>query len=182
MQGILSLLDGEHSRQLSELYAELERHFGLEGVQEFPYPHLTYYILDSYDLSTVEARMKDAASRLRPIRVKTAGLGIFLHPSPVLFIQVVRSPALERIHRLLRRTFPPLEGTGGFYSAEEWMPHITLARGDLTLAMLPDVVAMLSGRDFHWDITLDNLAFAGGGPEGIEIQCRCAFGGKKSLQ
>jgi hypothetical protein len=175
MQSILSLLDVVHTAQVKELYAELEEKFGLRGVQAFAYPHVSYHILEGYSLATVETRLHDIAARFKPFQVNTAGLGIFLKPSPVLFVPVVRGTALERIHRLLWRAFPPLEGKGGFYSSDQWMPHITLARGDLSNAILPGVIELVSKHDFHWEITLDNLTFAGETDEGFVIQCTCRF-------
>jgi hypothetical protein len=175
MQGILSLLDADHTSQVKDIYAELEEHFGLRGVLAFAYPHVSYHILEGYSLATVETRLHDIAARFKPLKVNTAGLGVFLKPSPVLFVPVIRGIALERIHRLLWRAFPPLEGSGGFYSADQWMPHITLARGDLTLEVLPEVMTRMSKHDFHWEITLDNLTFAGETEQGFVIQCTCRF-------
>ncbi len=171
MQGILSLLDADHTAQIRELYAELEERFGLRGVQAFAYPHVSYHILEGYSLAAVENRLHDIAARFRPFKVNSSGLGIFLKPSPVLFVPVIRSTALDRIHRLLWRAFPPLEGSGGFYSSDQWMPHVTLARGDLTLEKLPEVIALLSQRDFHWEIKIDNLTFAGEVDGNFVIQC-----------
>ncbi len=177
MQGILSLLDTEYTQRVAGLYTELEQYFGLRGIKEFAHPHISYQILEGYSLATVVERLQDAVNRLKPFKIHTSGLGIFLNPSPVLFIQVVRGTTVERIHRLLWKTFPPLAGSGGYYSAEEWVPHITIAQGDLTPEALPEVIAFLSRRDFHWEITLDNLTFAGETEQGFTIQHSSRFGG-----
>jgi 2'-5' RNA ligase len=177
MEGILSLLDSSHSQQVKEIWADLEEHFGLRGVLEFPYPHVSFQISEGYSLETIQERMHDTVARFKPIQVRTAGLGLFVNPAPVLYIPVVRATALDRIHRLLWKAFPPLKGDGGFYSPNQWMPHISLAVGDLKSEMLPDVIRRLAARDFHWEITLDNLAFAANTGEGISIQCTCRFSG-----
>jgi hypothetical protein len=177
MEGILSLLDSSHSQQVKDLWAELEQRFGLTGVLEFPYPHVSFQISEGYALETIEERLSDTVSRFKPIQVQTAGLGLFVAPAPVLYIPVVRATALDRIHRLLWKAFPPLSGDGGYYSPNQWMPHISLAVGDLTPEMLPDVTRLFAGRDFHWKITLDNLAFAAKTAEGLAMQCTFQFSG-----
>lgn len=177
MEGILSLLDSTHSLQVKEIWAELEERFGLRGVQGFPYPHVSFQISEGYPLETIQERMQDTVSRFKPIQVQTTGLGLFVIPAPVLHIPVVRATALDRIHRLLWKAFPPLSGDGGYYSPDQWMPHITLAVGDLKAEMLPEVIGLLSGRDFHWKILLDNLAFAAQTDKGLAIQCSCHFSG-----
>ena len=177
MEGILSLLDSSHSQQVKEIWSELEARFGLRGVQEFPYPHVSFQISEGYSLETIKTRMRDTVSRFKPIQVQTAGLGLFVKPSPVLYIPVVRATSLDRIHRLLWKAFPPLNGDGGHYSPNQWMPHITLAVGDLKAEMLPQVTQLLAERDFHWKITLDNLAFASQSAAGLAIQCSCKFEG-----
>jgi len=171
------LLDPASADRVNTICAELSSHFGLHGVDAFPYPHISFCIMDGYTQATVEERLHDTVSRFKPLKVNTAGIGIFLKPNPVLYVSVVRGTALERVHRLIRRAFPLLAGEEGFYTPDHWMPHVTLAIGDLTDELLPDVVRLLSTRDFHWEITLDNLTFAAETDEGFVIQCSCRFSG-----
>jgi len=178
MEGIIALLDRAHSQQVKDLWLELEQHFGLRGVLAFPYPHVSFQLSDGYSFTTIQERLRDTVARFRPIQVHTTGLGLFIQPAPVLYVPVVRSTALERIHRLLWKAFPPLQGDGGYYAHNQWMPHITLAVGDLKAEMLPGVIELLSTRDFHWEITLDNLTFAQQIPGGLSIQKSWQLEGK----
>jgi len=177
MQGILSLVDPASADRVNVIFAELSDQLGLHGVDAFPYPHISFCFLDGYTRATVEERLQDTVSRFKPFNVKTAGIGIFLKPNPVLFVSVVRSTALDRLHRLITKAFPPLRGDAGFYTSDHWMPHITLAVGDLTLDQLPEAVRLLTPRDFHWEITLDNMTFAAETEIGLVIQCTCKFNG-----
>lgn len=43
-------------------------------------------------------------------------------------------------------------------AATTWVPHITLAHDDLTPALAGPVVASLAGRDFSWELPVNNLA------------------------
>ena len=177
MQGILSLVDPPSADRVNAIFAELSDHFGLHGVDAFPYPHISFCFLDDYSQATVEERLQDIISRFKPFNVRTAGIGIFLRPNPVLFASVVRSTALDRLHRLITKAFPPLHGDAGFYTSDHWMPHITLAVGDLTMDLLPEAVRLLASRDFHWEITLDNLTYVSETENGLVIQSTCRFNG-----
>ncbi len=178
MEGIISLLDAPHAQQVKDLWAELEQQFGLRGVMSFPYPHVSFQLSDGYSFSTIQDRLRDTVARFKPLQVHTAGLGLFIHPAPVLYVPVVRSTTLDRIHRLLWKAFPPLHGDGGYYSHNQWMPHITLAVGDLKVEMLPRVIELLAPRDFHWEITLDNLTFAAQSAGELSIQRSWKLEGK----
>jgi 2'-5' RNA ligase len=87
-------------------------------------------------------------------------LGIFTGAQPVLFIPVVRSPEITLFHRTL---WPEIFGVGSgivaYYSAENWLPHITLAHRDIHPDNLPEIVRFLSKREFNWEIAVNNLSF-----------------------
>ena len=55
-----------------------------------------------------------------------------------------------------------VNGTAGesslLYHPDNWIPHITLAQGDISHELLPELVQMLSARSFTWTITIDNLS------------------------
>lgn len=178
MQAILSLVDPASADRVKGILAELNNHLGLQGVNAFPYPHISVCFMSGYSQARVEERLHDAVTRFKPFKVKTAGIGIFLKPNPVLFVSVVRGSALERLHRLITKAFSPMGGDTGFYTADRWVPHITLAVGDLTTELLPDAVRLVSQRDFHWEITLDNLTFAEETQAGLVIQSIYRFNAK----
>jgi len=48
--------------------------------------------------------------------------------------------------------------TVAYYRPEQWIPHITLADGDVLKKLLLDVVRLLSERDFNWEIEVTNLS------------------------
>jgi hypothetical protein len=50
-----------------------------------------------------------------------------------------------------------LQSTFGSYNTNLWLPHITLALGDMTPQLLGPVLGYLNQYNFNWEITLDNL-------------------------
>src|ERR1044071_6540498 len=76
--------------------------------------------------------------------------------SPILYISVVRSPALSALHREIwdgvRQTVPG--AVAHYYHPEEWAPHVTLAQGDIDSDKLAEVVRYLCRRNFHWEFNV----------------------------
>ena len=160
MNAIISPLDDEHNRRVSDLWAELEAEFGLRGVLVTPYPHFTFQLAASYDLTRLETTLHDLAATIPPVEVQTRGLGIFTGEEPVLFVRVIRTPELNTIHQRIWDACAAL-GTGlsDYYAEKRWIPHITLAAHDLTPATLRAVTAHLHTRDFNWRVPITHLAF-----------------------
>jgi hypothetical protein len=48
-------------------------------------------------------------------------------------------------------------GVLAYYHPEHWMPHITLAQGDLTTISLPRLVTTLMERRLDWEIVINNI-------------------------
>ena len=177
MKGLVALLDPSSTERVQKVWEMLERRFQLRGVAAFPYPHISFNILDEYEIEQVESDLRAITARVKPFSVETAGLGFFLHPEPVLYIPVVRSPSLNEVHQQLWVAFPQIMDGSGLYSPERWVPHITLAVDDLTRELMPQVLEYLSDLSFHWTIRLNGLTFAIQTEHGYEFRCGCDFGG-----
>lgn len=161
MEAVVSLLDEVHIRAVEELWAELRREFNVRVASErVPFPHITYQGADSYDGQRLDAALHHVAGGVAPFTIETAGLGIFTGPLPVLYISVVRGPALADFHR---RVWHALGDAGSnisaLYNSDHWMPHITLAQWDITPEALPHVLRLLAARPFSWQVSLTNLAY-----------------------
>lgn len=159
MHGIVSLLDSLHYQYTEDLWTELRQEFGVQGVYVTPYPHFSYHVASDYDVEMLAPILNSVATNQPPFQVSTSGLGIFTGKAPVLYIPVVRNPSLTQFHETLWRE---LSNTGNkiqtYYHPKHWIPHITIGFGDLNSDTLAHVVHYLSGRDFNWEITVDNLA------------------------
>ncbi len=160
MNGVVSLLDPEHYALTEALWAELAGALGLRGVYATPYPHFSYHVAAGYDRARLQSALQQATAGAQAFMVTTAGLGVFTGPAPVLYLPVVRTPELSAFHA---RLWPALEaaatGSVPYYAPPNWVPHITLGFGDLTPATLAQALTLLGGRDFNWEIHVDNLAY-----------------------
>ena len=175
MHGVVTLLDERHYARVEAIWEELRQKFDVRGMYVNSYPHFSYQVADAYDEEACERYLRGLAARTQPFRVRTAGLGIFTIASPILYIPLVRSLPLTELHRdiwegVKQSTPGPVSH---YYHPDEWAPHITLAQGDIDHDKLADLVRVLSARNFHWEITVHNLAviYDTGREQGV----RCRF-------
>ncbi len=160
MEGLVSLLDPAHDALTRALWSELESALGLRGIWVTPYPHFSYQIAPRYDPS-IRAIARTLAAAV-PFEIRTGGLALFTVPAPVLYLPIVRTAALSAWHaRLWHAALPAAQSPVPYYHPDHWMPHITLAHGDLTPALAAEAVRLLAGREFNWTIRIDNLSFIG---------------------
>ncbi len=159
MDGIVSLLDDEHLHWVEEIWAELDREFGLRGIYVTPFPHFTYHVAEHYEVEQVGPVLQRFAAAQPCFTAKTAGLGVFTGNNPVVYIPVVRSPQLSQFHRLLWDELGDVGlGVINHYRPDDWVPHVTLAYGDVDYLVLPHVIRFLSKRDFYWQIPVQALS------------------------
>jgi 2'-5' RNA ligase len=120
-------------------------------------------LLDSQSTRWVEGIwvvLEQVAQSQRPLLTRTTGVAVFSGDNPVLYIPVVRTIELSRLHLAL---WQATQGTGTgvspLYRSESWMPHVTLAQGNLNSENLPAIIRWLTNRNFTWEITVNNVGF-----------------------
>ncbi len=173
MQSVVTLLGGRHREAVEELTAEIDSRFVRRGFCPTPYPHLSYHVAEGYDRGALRAALARVAAETPPLVVRTAGLGIFTGEAhPVIHLPVVRGPELSELQRKLwEAAGAACTGCNPHYEPGRWMPHITLAEGELLREHLPAIVGLLWRRDFSWEIELDGLAliYDDGARQGAEM-------------
>jgi 2'-5' RNA ligase len=168
MNALVSLLDHEHAEAVRSIWSELDTTFGVRVRYTKPFTHFSYHVAaDDYDLDLLEPVLGEVAARHEPFTVRTSGLGVFTGTEPIIFMQVVRSAALDRLHHDIWEHCTPRFGVGlPYYSPDAWVPHVTLAQGPRTRSQLPEITRTLGERDLAWDIPVDSLAIIeDGGPD-----------------
>ena len=182
MQSVVSLLDDRHYARVEAIWEELKQKFDVRGMYVQSYPHFSFQVAEQYDERACESYLRELASRTRPFRVRTAGLGIFTVANPILYIPVVRSPALSELHlEVWRNVTQSVPGAvAHYYHPEEWSPHVTLAHGDIDQEKLAEIVRLLSRRNFHWEFNVTNLSIIYDTGRQQGIRCRFDFEGVKS--
>lgn len=178
MQGIVSLLDGEARERIEQLWEELWRDFGVRGIHSKRFPHFSYHVAEEYDLAQLRPVLEQLAGATLKFSARASGIGIFTRKEPVIYLPVVRSGDLERIHGDVARLAMPLTtGFNEFYAADIWIPHITIAEGDVDILVLPEIVRRLGERNLRWEFLVTNFAVIRADDNVQEICFRCEFGG-----
>ncbi len=158
MIAITSLLDNKYSDRVSELTGLLEAKFGLAGVKITPYPHLTLLTAKIPDMDELKHYLDQFCLETPVFTVRTTGLGIFPGENPVVYIPVLRTHTLNTLHNKLHHDVSEMSSEMGvFYNPNLWLPHLSLALGDMTTELLGPVLTFLCQYTFNWEIKIDNL-------------------------
>lgn len=159
MHGLVSLLPEPFYSQVEKQWAAAQERYGLKGIYVTPFPHFSWQIAAAYDFPKTESRLATLAAAAAPFRARTAGLGIFSGPQPVVYIAVVKTPELQNFHRTVWETCLPCgEEVSPLYAPDWWMPHISLAYADLDVQTAGPYLTELAFQEFNWEFEVDNLA------------------------
>lgn len=160
MQGVVSLLDDPCAQIVHDIWDELKTTYGIVGTQVPRFPHFSYHVAERYNES-LPPLLKNIAAGQKPFKVKTAGLGIFVLPKPVLFISIVCDSTLAALHESIYAAIHSTSHNAiAYYQPRQWFPHITLSQGDLTRDNLPDAIrTLIAVQNFEWEITINNFTW-----------------------
>jgi 2'-5' RNA ligase len=169
MEAILSLLPDPFYDKVKVIWTHLEKNHGIHGVNIAPFPHFSWQGAMEYEQKGLEFTLKTIANLSKPFRVQTSGIGLFTGQCPVIFIQVIKSPQLMRVHQQIWSAIRPLgKNFNPHYQQEVWQPHITLAMGDVVNDKIGQIVQSLADYDFNWEFLVDHIAhFVIAEPAGI---------------
>lgn len=158
VQAIVTALDEPWRERVEKVWAELKAVFRLQAIATISKPHFTYHVAERYDRDRIDAALGRVAASTQPFEIETHGLGVFRGEETVLFLHVTPSPTLRAMHGAI---WSAAEGIARdvkpVYAAEPWVPHITLAIGDLREEQLPQIMALLGRRDYRWRLPATNL-------------------------
>jgi 2'-5' RNA ligase len=152
MIAVASLLDIHANERIHQIWDWLEANCGLSEIKLTPLPHFTWQSAEDYELAEVQPALKKLASELTPFRVRTSGIGIFTGEAPVFYLALIKSRPLLDLHERIWVELASLRSISNpYYSPEIWIPHITLARKDIT----PDNLACALSGMIHTRLEID---------------------------
>jgi 2'-5' RNA ligase len=156
--GIASQLDSARNAEVETLWRVLDEICGLKGVQITPVPHFSWQIVEGYNQDALLVVLADIAKKTKPFTAHTTGLGIFSGEMPVIYIPVVKDAVLLRFHEMLwEQTREMATGISPYYTPENWIPHITLAHGDVDHQNIHCALEKLAFRTYNWEFVVDHL-------------------------
>lgn len=161
MHTIISELDRETSKIVRDLWLKLHDQCGLKGIYLTPTPHFTWLAADEFNVDQVKIVLDEYVEQIQVFQLHTFGLGIFSGEEPVLYLPMVKSLAMIDLHcQIWERIAPLSRGLKMYYSPKIWVPHITLARKDLTQKTLSCAVNAIAFEQIELYVKVNNLAVA----------------------
>ena len=160
MNGIASLLDEHTATRVERVWQDLESHCGLVGVKTTPFPHISWQVTASYEVTRLEYVLSALVKQITPFTIHTTGIGLFSGERPVIYISIVKDEPLIHFHSMLwEKTKEIAIQPVLLYSPEWWVPHITIAYNDVTPANIGCAMQYLAFQSIAWEIRVDNLIF-----------------------
>ena len=160
LHGIASRLDRVHTARVLGIWDRLEAACGLDGVRRTPIPHLSWMIGEEFDFDGLERVLSRQLAGQKTLRIRTTGLGIFTGSEDiVLYIAVIKDDRLSEFHRILWESAREcIRRPAEYYLPNHWVPHITLAHGDVDPAGLACAAQLLAREDLHWSIDIGDVS------------------------
>lgn len=159
MYAIVSLLEVSADARIQAIWRDLETECQLKGIRITPIPHFSWQIAENYDLPALKKVLRQIAATTRPFVVRTAGLGIFTRPDPVIYIALTKDQTMLNLHDLIwNETQNIVRNLGTYYASEYWMPHITIAYSDVNPKNIGCALNKLAFQSLEWEIKINNLA------------------------
>lgn len=126
-------------------------------------PHLSFQMLETPNPHALEVLLHEPFTH-QPVRIRTSAVGVFARPRQVLFLSVVRDPALERFYQAINlRLMAQGYNLHPFYSPGAWTPHITLALGPFQPAALCELLRIGALHELQGEWELGPLCLLGQG-------------------
>lgn len=146
------------ARRVREAWDALEERTGLRGIRKVPFPHVTLFGCEGISHADLEPMVEEVTLATPPLQLRTVGFGLFLRPQPVCYAPIIRSPQLADLHLRLWNRAGVLGGRlFGLYAPNRWVPHLSLAQGDLAQGQLAAVVEVLAALDLELEFEVRNL-------------------------
>lgn len=146
------------ARRVRAVWDALEERAGLRGIRKVPFPHVTLFGCEGIAHADLEPMVEEVTLAAPPLQLRTVGFGLFLRPEPVCYAPIIRSPQLAELHLRLWNRAGTLGGRlFGLYAPNRWVPHLSLAQGDLSRDRLVKVVEFLVDQDLELEFEVRNL-------------------------
>ncbi len=145
--GITAIIQGELGEEIRKLWDMADPNYSVKGVKSFDYPNLGFQGGICEDASSLEKELSDLCLSVRPFEISVEGFGFFEKPHKVVFLKVVKTEELKRIHTWIHDALERnCISTFRNYSPQNWTPHITIAMNDLSDESFRKVQQNLGGN------------------------------------
>jgi len=167
MDHLVIPLDGDHIHALAALTHGIVTGCGLAMTADRTDPHVTLVAYTGLSPEVAHSSIDAVAARTAPFVLHAHGYGFFTGDEPTelsLHVQVVRTRALDTLHRGLRAALHRAGADiAGWSEPDLWSPHITLLDRGLDPVSLGTAARWLAHRRHpSWRMPVDRVVVVGG--------------------
>jgi 2'-5' RNA ligase len=136
-------LDPAADAAVRRLWADLAADGVSAVMHEGPYrPHVSLAVMGTADLEALNAALASFAAGMSPLALGLSSIGVFPSAEGVVFLGVVVTEALLRVHTTVHALATRTAGElWDYYTPGRWVPHCTVAYR-LRSERIPDVVRL----------------------------------------
>ncbi len=172
MPGVISLLDPAATRRVEDLLDEMTARFGVGRGFPGGIPHVTFHLSDrDVEPGAIEV-VRGVAEATTPFTLFSSGVGSFMAPGgPILYITVARSPSAAALFERLDEELAAggFGGANPYYTAERWIPHITIAQQNLDGVDMGALLTWLVAQPLAFEVQIAELSIARETATGADI-------------
>lgn len=159
MYAIVSLLDREENAQVIEYWKYLENACGLLGVKTTPIPHFSWMVAQFIDLELIRPPLEQIKTISSCFNTTLDGLGLFTGLRPIVYLPVIKTYEMANFHQSLFTALTPCcVSVSSLYSPELWLPHVTLAYGDVNAGKAACAIKQLIPLDKEIALKITNIS------------------------
>ena len=132
--------------------------------------HCSWHVSISYSMPELSERLAEFARVHSAFDVHTVGLGVFTAEKPILYLPIVKTIDMAKIHKDLWNLLVPVSSSLVlYYSPNNWIPHITLCDDYRYIDQMCRFKQMLLFEPLSFRFRVDHLAviFRNGNDEGV---------------
>jgi len=148
----------EASSKIQDLY-ELLADKGISNDQKnlgYP-PHITLAVVDDIEQSHAKDVLEKLAQKWRAFPIQLTEIGNFHGIPATIFIHVAKAPLLHTYQSLLCHQIPT-QSLNPHYKADQWIPHLTLAKDILDQDALKEATQSVRAVWKPLNATLNDMA------------------------
>lgn len=128
---IVSILENKPYKEVKKIWKFIEKEYSSSGVQLFKHPHMTFQGGKTKNPGQVYKDFKDVVSKIKPFWIEVCGVRHF--NKEAIWLKVEKTKNMIELSELINDFMKEhCRDLFGCYAPEKWIPHITLAMGDLT--------------------------------------------------
>lgn len=157
---IASLFDRKSSKRTGAVWDLLETECEMIGIKSIPVPHFSWLTGADFTFAQADKLLDNLSRQITGFEITTSGLGIFTGPAPIIYLPIIKTADLLAYHRLIWEAMAPaVVNINSYYSPQNWIPHITIGYGDVTMDNLACALEKLLNYELSLTITIDNIAY-----------------------